>query len=60
MAFLFHATGESLSFAEVASLPIAGCTALQALRDLRKLSVGANALILGGAWSKDEHHLRTF
>ena len=39
----------SLSFIEAASLPIAGCTALQALRDLGKLSKGANALILGGA-----------
>jgi len=39
----------SLSFIEAASLPIAGCTALQALRDLGELSKGANALILGGA-----------
>ena len=39
----------SLSFTEAASLPIAGCTALQALRDLGKLSEGAKALILGGA-----------
>jgi NADPH:quinone reductase-like Zn-dependent oxidoreductase len=39
----------SLSFTEAASLPIAACTALQALRDLGKLSEGANALILGGA-----------
>jgi NADPH:quinone reductase-like Zn-dependent oxidoreductase len=39
----------SLSFTEAASLPIAGCTALQALRDLGRLSEGANALILGGA-----------
>ena len=39
----------SLSFVEAASLPIAACTALQALRDLGKLSEGANALILGGA-----------
>ena len=39
----------SLSFTEAASLPIAGCTALQALRDLGKLSKGANALVLGGA-----------
>ncbi len=39
----------SLSFMEAASLPIAGCTALQALRDLGKLSKGANALVLGGA-----------
>jgi NADPH:quinone reductase-like Zn-dependent oxidoreductase len=39
----------TLSFTEAASLPIAGCTALQALRDLGKLSEGANALILGGA-----------
>lgn len=39
----------SLSFVEAASLPIAACTALQALRDLGKLSRGAKALILGGA-----------
>jgi NADPH:quinone reductase-like Zn-dependent oxidoreductase len=39
----------SLSFTEAASLPTAACTALQALRDLGKLSEGANALILGGA-----------
>jgi NADPH:quinone reductase-like Zn-dependent oxidoreductase len=39
----------SLSFTEAASLPIAGCTALQALGDLGKLSEGAKALILGGA-----------
>ena len=39
----------SLSFTEAASLPIGACTALQALRDLGKLSEGANALILGGA-----------
>jgi NADPH:quinone reductase-like Zn-dependent oxidoreductase len=39
----------SLSFVEAASTPIAACTALQALRDLGKLSKGAKALILGGA-----------
>jgi NADPH:quinone reductase-like Zn-dependent oxidoreductase len=39
----------ALTFTEAASLPIAGCTALQALRDLGGLSEGANALILGGA-----------
>jgi NADPH:quinone reductase-like Zn-dependent oxidoreductase len=39
----------SLSFAEAASLPIAGCTALQALRDVGKISEGANVLIRGGA-----------
>jgi NADPH:quinone reductase-like Zn-dependent oxidoreductase len=39
----------SLSFIEAASLPIAGCTALQALRDLGQLSKGANVIILGGA-----------
>jgi NADPH:quinone reductase-like Zn-dependent oxidoreductase len=38
-----------LSFIEAASMPIAACTALQALRDLGKLSEGAKALILGGA-----------
>jgi NADPH:quinone reductase-like Zn-dependent oxidoreductase len=36
----------SLSFAEAASMPIAACTALQALRDLGKLSKGARTLIL--------------
>jgi NADPH:quinone reductase-like Zn-dependent oxidoreductase len=39
----------SLSFIEAASLPIAGCTALQALRDLGKLSKGAKVHILGGS-----------
>ena len=39
----------SLSFTEAASLPIAGCTALQALRDLGQVSEGAKVLILGGA-----------
>src|ERR1700730_16482500 len=38
-----------LIFIEDASLPIAGCTAVQALRDLGKLSKGTNALILGAA-----------
>ena len=37
----------SMSFIEAASLPIAGCTAVQALRDLGKLSKGTNALIIG-------------
>lgn len=39
----------SLSFAEAASLPIAACTALQALRDLGKLSAGGGVLVNGGA-----------
>ncbi len=39
----------SLSFAEAATLPIAGCTALRGLRDLGKLTEGASVLILGGA-----------
>jgi NADPH:quinone reductase-like Zn-dependent oxidoreductase len=39
----------SLSFAEAASLPIAGVTALQALRDVGRLSAGASVLINGGA-----------
>lgn len=39
----------SLTFTEAASLPIAGCTALQALRDLGQVSEGAKVLILGGA-----------
>ncbi len=38
-----------LSYAEAATLPIAACTALQALRDLGHLSAGGQALILGGA-----------
>jgi NADPH:quinone reductase-like Zn-dependent oxidoreductase len=40
---------DSLDFAEAASLPIAGCTALQALRDLGGVAPGAKILILGGA-----------
>jgi NADPH:quinone reductase-like Zn-dependent oxidoreductase len=40
---------ESLDFAGVASLPIAGCTALQALRDIGEVSQGAKVLIHGGA-----------
>jgi NADPH:quinone reductase-like Zn-dependent oxidoreductase len=40
---------DSLDFAEAASLPIAGCTALQALRDIGRVSQGARVLILGGA-----------
>jgi NADPH:quinone reductase-like Zn-dependent oxidoreductase len=39
----------SLSFAEAATLPIAGVTALQALRDAGKLREGGSALIHGGA-----------
>jgi NADPH:quinone reductase-like Zn-dependent oxidoreductase len=39
----------SLSFTEAATLPIAGCTALQALRDVGKLREGTSVLILGGA-----------
>jgi NADPH:quinone reductase-like Zn-dependent oxidoreductase len=39
----------SLSFAEAASLPIAGCTALQALRDVGKLRDGSAVLINGAA-----------
>ena len=39
----------SLDFAETASLPIAGCTALQALRDIGRVSRGARVLINGGA-----------
>jgi NADPH:quinone reductase-like Zn-dependent oxidoreductase len=39
----------SLSFAEAACLPIAGCTALQALRDHGGLREGGSALINGGA-----------
>lgn len=40
---------QSLSFAEAASLPVAGCTALQALRDLGKITTGSRVLVLGGA-----------
>jgi NADPH:quinone reductase-like Zn-dependent oxidoreductase len=40
---------ESLSFAGAASLPIAGVTALQALRDLGGLKPGGSVLIHGGA-----------
>jgi NADPH:quinone reductase-like Zn-dependent oxidoreductase len=40
---------ESLSFIEAASLPIAGVTALQALRDKGGLHAGGSALINGGA-----------
>ncbi len=39
----------SLSFAQAACLPIAGCTALQALRDHGRLLEGDSALITGGA-----------
>ena len=39
----------SLSFAEAASLPIAGVTALQALRDMGGLKEGGSVLINGGA-----------
>jgi NADPH:quinone reductase-like Zn-dependent oxidoreductase len=38
-----------LSFVEAATLPIAGCTALQALRDHGRLEAGGHVLILGGA-----------
>jgi len=40
---------ESLAFAEASTLPIAGCTALQALRDHGGLRPGGSALINGGA-----------
>jgi NADPH:quinone reductase-like Zn-dependent oxidoreductase len=40
---------DSLDFAETASLPIAGCTALQALRDIGCVSQGAKVLVHGGA-----------
>ena len=43
------ARAASLSFAEAACLPIAGCTALQALRDHGGLRQGGSALINGGA-----------
>jgi NADPH:quinone reductase-like Zn-dependent oxidoreductase len=39
----------SLGFAEAASLPIAACTALQALRDIGRVAEGAKILVLGGA-----------
>ncbi len=40
---------DSLDFAEAASLPVAGCAALQALRDLGKVSQGKKVLVHGGA-----------
>jgi NADPH:quinone reductase-like Zn-dependent oxidoreductase len=40
---------KSLSFSEAATLPIAGVTALQALRDKGGLKAGQRALINGGA-----------
>ena len=40
---------DSLDFAETASLPIAGCTALQALRDIGRVSQGSKVLVHGGA-----------
>src|SRR5262249_4648791 len=40
---------QSLSFAEAASLPIAGGTALQALRDVGALRAGGSALVNGAA-----------
>ncbi len=43
------AKAAALSFAEAACLPIAGCTALQALRDHGGLRQGGSALINGGA-----------
>ena len=57
----------SLSFIEAASLPIAGCTAVQALRDLGKLSNWRSRWCRSlrrsdrhGAWSTDKRHLWTF
>jgi NADPH:quinone reductase-like Zn-dependent oxidoreductase len=40
---------EALGFAEASTLPIAGCTALQALRDHGRLRDGGSVLINGGA-----------
>jgi NADPH:quinone reductase-like Zn-dependent oxidoreductase len=40
---------KTLSFVEAASLPIAACTALQALRDKGGLRQGGSALVNGGA-----------
>ncbi|MGJ0392652.1 MAG: NAD(P)-dependent alcohol dehydrogenase [Methylocystis sp.] len=40
---------DSLDYAEAASLPVAGCAALQALRDIGRVSRGARVLIHGGA-----------
>jgi NADPH:quinone reductase-like Zn-dependent oxidoreductase len=39
----------SLNFVEAATLPIAGCTALQGLRDHGGLREGGSALIIGGS-----------
>ena len=44
-----HPQTGALSFVEAASLPIAGVTALQALRDVGGLKDGGSALINGGA-----------
>jgi NADPH:quinone reductase-like Zn-dependent oxidoreductase len=40
---------DTLDYIEAASLPVAGCTALQALRDLGRVSRGSKVLIHGGA-----------
>lgn len=39
----------NLSFEEAAALPVSGCTALQALRDVCKVGAGARVLVLGAA-----------
>lgn len=44
-----YAKPEDISFAEAACLPIAACTALQALRDLGKISAGKKVLINGAS-----------
>lgn len=43
------ARADAMSFAEASTLPIAGCTALQALRDHGGLRPGGSALINGGS-----------
>jgi NADPH:quinone reductase-like Zn-dependent oxidoreductase len=39
----------NLSFEEAAALPVSGCTALQAVRDLGKVTTGTKVLVLGAA-----------
>ncbi len=40
---------EAISFEQAASIPVAGCTALQALRDHGRLQAGQNVLVVGAA-----------
>jgi NADPH:quinone reductase-like Zn-dependent oxidoreductase len=47
-----------LSFNEAATIPLAGMTALQALRDYGKIAVGAKVLIYGGSGGVGSHALQ--